>query len=284
MKLIKTASDMRLTRGNMPSSVGFVATMGALHKGHESLIRSAKKDCATVVTSIFVNPSQFEGEQDYKGYPRDMAADLKLLEDWGNDFVFVPSIEDMYPPGGTTVVDTLFLSSVFEGEVRPGHFAGVSTIVAKLFVLVRPDKAYFGQKDAQQAAVIRRLNDDMLFGADIVIKPTVREPDGLACSSRNKFLSPSARRKAQGISKALSSAQALWRTGERRAEELLNSVRRRIQEEDLVLEYAGVVKPDSFTEMDNAETGSLLILAARINGIRLIDNTHLDYSPAIREK
>ena len=198
MRLIHTVAEMSAAQREVPRPLGLVPTMGALHEGHLSLVRRAREENSTAAASIFVNPTQFGPQEDYGSYPRDLDRDLAMLEECGIDLVFLPQPEDMYPPGFDTWVDVDRTASRLEGEARPGHFRGVATVVTKLFTIVRPDRAYFGQKDAQQAQVIRRLNTDLNLGVDPVIMPTVRESDGLAMSSRNAYLNPQEREAALG--------------------------------------------------------------------------------------
>ena len=212
--------DLREARARMPSPVGLVPTMGYLHEGHLSLVRSARAECASVIVSIFVNPTQFGPNEDLASYPRDLPRDLDLLENEGVDLVWTPTPEVMYPPGYQTWVSVEEVTQPLEGGMRPGHFRGVTTIVAKLFNTVQPDKAYFGQKDAQQAVVIRQMARDLNFPLEVLVCPTVREPDGLAMSSRNSYLNPTERQAATLLHRALTAAQAAYNGGERDAQAL----------------------------------------------------------------
>ena len=220
MKTVTTISELRLARLGLPEPVGLVPTMGALHPGHLSLARAAKKECASVVASIFVNPTQFGPSEDLAAYPRDLPRDLGLLEKEGVDLVWTPTPEIIYPPGFQTWVTVEQVSQGLEGSMRPGHFRGVATVVAKLFNAVQPHRAYFGQKDAQQAAVVRRMAADLDFPLEIVVCPTLREADGLAMSSRNAYLNPAERQAATVLSRALQVAKATCLSGAHQGENL----------------------------------------------------------------
>jgi pantoate--beta-alanine ligase len=208
-----TIDELRLARSRLPNPVGFVPTMGYLHAGHTSLVRQAKVECASVVASIFVNPTQFGPQEDFAAYPRDLERDLALLEAAGCELVWTPTPEIMYPPGYQTWITLDEITQSLEGAKRPGHFRGVATVVAKLFIAVQPQRAYFGQKDAQQAAVIRRMARDLDFPIDVIACPTVREPDGLAMSSRNTYLNPAERQAAIVLYRSLQAAKALFIAG-----------------------------------------------------------------------
>jgi pantoate--beta-alanine ligase len=251
--------------------VGLVPTMGALHAGHLSLIEAARAENTIVVVSIFVNPIQFGPGEDFARYPRDPAHDADLLSGAGVDAIYRPSVEVMYPAGSATRVHVSGVSDPLEGAARPGHFEGVATVVSKLFTAVEPDRAYFGQKDAQQAAVVKRLARDLDFPIEIRVCPTVREADGLALSSRNAYLGPDERRAAVSLSSALRLAAAAYAAGERRPEQLRKVLCERLAAEPLAqVEYAEVVDPETFTP-----PGSLAVLAVRIGKTRLIDNHDL---------
>ena len=251
--------------------VGLVPTMGALHAGHLSLIESARRDNHVVVVSIFVNPIQFGPGEDFARYPRDPAHDEDLLSGAGVDAVYRPTVEVMYPAGASTRVHVSGVADPLEGAARPGHFEGVATVVSKLFTAVEPDRAYFGQKDAQQAAVVRRLARDLDFPVEIRVCPTVREADGLALSSRNAYLDPDERRAAAALSLSLRLASAAYAAGERRPEQLRKVLCDSIEAEPLArIEYAEVVDPETFTP-----PGTLAVLAVRVGKTRLIDNQDL---------
>jgi pantoate--beta-alanine ligase len=258
-------------------TIGFVPTMGALHEGHLSLLRLAHGRARRVVASVFVNPTQFGPGEDFDLYPRQLGTDATLLEGEGCDLMFAPDIETLYPPGHTTFVDPGGPALGLEGEQRPGHFRGVATVVCALFHLVRPDVAVFGEKDAQQLAVVRRLARDLHFDVEIVPAPTVREPDGLAMSSRNALLSADERRAATVLYRALQAAAAAIAGGERRSDEVRGVLRAVMEGEPLArLEYAEVVEAESFQPVAAAIAGRVVLpIAARVGRTRLIDNFQL---------
>ena len=261
----------------LPEPVGFVPTMGYLHEGHLSLVRRARKECASVAASIFVNPTQFGANEDLSKYPRNLESDLTLLEEAGADLVWTPTPEIMYPPSFQTWVEVEGLTQPLEGAVRPGHFRGVTTVVAKLFNAVQPQKAYFGQKDAQQAAVLRRMTRDLDFPIEIIICPTVREKDGLAMSSRNSYLSPEERQAATVLFRALSAAQAAYNNGERKAEVLRRIVRELVASESLAnLQYVSCADFESLQEVEEITGKTLLSMAVFVGRTRLIDNFILE--------
>ncbi len=253
--------------------LGLVPTMGYLHEGHISLARRARQECGSVAASIFVNPTQFGPNEDLSRYPRNLEGDLKLLEAAGTDLVWMPTPEVMYPPGFQTWVTVETLTTPLEGAMRPGHFRGVTTIVAKLFNAIRPEKAYFGQKDAQQAAVIRQMTRDLSYPTEIVVCPTVREADGLAMSSRNTYLNPEERRAATVLFRALTAAESAYRTGERDAETLRRLMRGTIETEPLArLQYVSCADYDTLQELETVNSKALLSMAVLIGKTRLIDN------------
>jgi pantoate--beta-alanine ligase len=251
--------------------VGLVPTMGALHAGHVSLVRRARQECERTAVSIFVNPLQFTPGEDFDRYPRRLDADLEVLRAEGVDAAYLPAVEAMYPPGATTRVRVAELDEVLEGVCRPGHFEGVATVVLKLFEAARPHRAYFGQKDAQQAAVVTRLARDLDTGVEIVVCPTVREPDGLALSSRNAYLRGDERRAALCLVRALRAADAAYAAGERDPASLRAAMSEVLDAEPLArVDYAEVVDEGTFTP-----PGRLAVLAVRIGATRLIDNHRL---------
>jgi pantoate--beta-alanine ligase len=256
-------------------SIGFVPTMGALHEGHFSLMEAATAACDVVVVSIFVNPLQFGPGEDLKSYPRDEAADLEAAEEHGVDVVFCPSVAEMYPAGAVTSVSVGRLGEVLEGEVRPGHFAGVATVVAKLFNIVGPRKAFFGQKDAQQLAVVRRMTADLSFDVEVVACPTVRASDGVALSTRNRYLSVDDRRRATALASSLDAGRQALRssrdaeTAQKEMWEIL------ISTDGVDPEYAAAVDPASF-EAPHRDGPILVAVAARVGSTRLIDNQLVD--------
>ncbi len=266
------ATDDRPT----PRSVGFVPTMGALHDGHRSLVQTARQRCDIVVASIFVNPTQFAPNEDFSRYPRTLAEDCQMLEAEGVDVVFTPTAEAMYPPGASTFVEVEGVSDRLDGASRPGHFRGVATVVAKLFHIVQPGLAFFGQKDAAQVAVLRKMVRDLDFPLEIIVCPTVREPDGLAMSSRNRYLSAVERRQALTLSRALHAAEIQVTRGEHRASALLQTVRATLQEEPAIrVDYIAAVDPDTLLPIENVASGALLAVAAYVGTTRLIDNVLL---------
>ncbi|MEW6718254.1 MAG: pantoate--beta-alanine ligase [Chloroflexota bacterium] len=273
MKVVTTLDELRDARRRLASPVGFVPTMGYLHEGHLSLVRCAREECASVVVSIFVNPAQFGRDEDLGAYPRDLPRDLEMLESASADLVWTPTPEVMYPPDFQTWVSVEGVTQPLEGAMRPGHFRGVATVVAKLFNGVQPDKAYFGQKDAQQVVVIQQMNRDLNFPIEIVVCPTVREEDGLAMSSRNTYLNPEERRAARVLYCALSSAQAAFSAGEREAERLRGIMHGVIQAEPLArLQYVSCAHPETLEELRGQADRALLSLAVFVGKTRLIDN------------
>jgi pantoate--beta-alanine ligase len=277
MKTVTTLPELRAARRSLPGPLGLVPTMGFLHEGHISLVRRARAECASVAASIFVNPTQFGPNEDLAKYPRDLPRDLALLEAAGTNLVWTPTAEAMYPPGFQTWVELEKLTKGLEGGMRPGHFRGVTTVVAKLFNAVQPDKAYFGQKDAQQAAVIRQMTKDLDFPIEIVVCPIVREPDGLAMSSRNVYLNPEERQAATVLFRSLSAAKASYDSGERQAERLRALVRGMITSEPLArLQYVSCSDFDSLKELEMVNSKALLSMAVYLGKTRLIDNIVLE--------
>lgn len=267
---MKQASRAAQSAGRI---VGFVPTMGALHEGHFSLVRAAEQQCSPVAVSIFVNPSQFGPGEDFEKYPRSFEPDRAALQELGVEYIFAPAVEEIYPRGFRTSVRVEGISDKFEGKSRPGHFFGVTTVVLKLLEIVRPQFAYFGRKDAQQACIIRRMAADLNLDAEIVVCPIVREPDGLAMSSRNAYLSGEERRAATILSRSLAAVRDKIDSGERAAAPLLEIIRKTIGSERLAqLDYAAIVDADSFEAVDLVKGNCLVLLAARIGSTRLIDN------------
>jgi pantoate--beta-alanine ligase len=278
MMLATTLDELRPARSLLSGPIGLVPTMGFLHEGHLSLVRRARAECGSVAVSIFVNPTQFGPNEDLSKYPRDLQRDLQLLETEGVDLVWTPTPEVMYPPNFQTWVTVDSLTLPLEGAVRPGHFRGVTTVVAKLFNAVQADKAYFGQKDAQQAAVIRRMALDLNFPTEVIICPTIREADGLALSSRNTYLNPAERQAATVLYRSLSAAKAAFEAGERKAEALRKIVTDTVAAEPLAqLQYISCADYDSLQELEQQITGkTLLSMAAYLGKTRLIDNFILE--------
>jgi pantoate--beta-alanine ligase len=257
--------------------------MGALHEGHRSLMRAARAGCDVVVVSIFVNPTQFGPGEDFQHYPRPLEADLAACREEGVDAVFMPAVAQMYPPGAVTTVSVRRLTEGLCGRFRPGHFDAVTTVVAKLFNIVQPDRAYFGQKDAQQAAVIRQMVRDLDWPVEVVVCPTVREPDGLAMSSRNAYLSPEQRRQAVSLSAALVWARTRIEGGERDVAKLVAGMREQIESAGpCQIDYLEVVDADTLEPKPGAAGRCLVALAVRIGGARLIDNVVVDAGDSAR--
>jgi pantoate--beta-alanine ligase len=273
MKVVTTLDDLRHARAALPGPVGLVPTMGYLHEGHLSLARRARAECASVAASIFVNPTQFGPSEDLASYPRDLPQDLSLLEAAGVDLVWTPTPEIVYPAGFQTWVTVEEVARPLEGSQRPGHFRGVATVVAKLFNAFQPDRAYFGQKDAQQVAVIRQMARDLDFPVQIVVCPTVREHDGLAMSSRNAYLNAEQRAAAPVLFRALSAAAAAWAAGQSDAEDLRQLMAGVIDVEPLARrQYVSCADPITLQEMDGPVQRALLSMAVYIGKTRLIDN------------
>lgn len=273
MQTVVSLDEMRLARTGLDGPVGLVPTMGFLHEGHLSLVRQARQECASVAVSIFVNPSQFSPQEDLDKYPRAIQRDLEMLESCGVDLAWVPTTEVVYPPGYQTWVTVEQVSKPLEGESRPGHFRGVATVVAKLFNAVQPHKAYFGQKDAQQAVVIRRMCRDLDFPVEIIICPTVREPDGLAMSSRNVYLSPEERHSATVISRGLFHVREAFASGEHEAKKLVKVVLDVLATEPVVkVQYVSCADPDTLQELEGEVDRALISLAVTVGKTRLIDN------------
>ena len=274
MKTVRTVADLRgALRGR--EDIGLVPTMGYLHEGHLSLIRRAREDCATVVVSLFVNPKQFGEGEDLDAYPRDEQRDAQLAEECGADILFAPGHDKVYPEGFSTTVEIEGVTDVLCGASRPGHFAGVTTVVTKLFNMVGPDVAYFGQKDAQQALVIRKLVRDLDMPVRIEVCPTVREPDGLALSSRNGYLSPEERKSALGLNRALRAAEETVAAGRVAADDVLAAAREQLQQAGVEPEYLELRSAKDLAPVERVNGSTLLAVAAQVGRARLIDNTIL---------
>jgi len=274
MQTVETIAELRTLRRAWAGSVGLVPTMGYLHAGHLALIEQARRTNEQVIVSIFVNPAQFGPHEDYTSYPRDPERDLDMLRQAGVDLVFLPSVEAIYPTGFQTHIEVSGVSQGLEGGRRPGHFRGVATVVGKLFNLTQPDRAYFGQKDAQQVAVIRRMVADLNFPLDIVVVPTLRAANGLALSSRNAFLSEAERAAAPVVYRALSAARDAYEQGTRHPDTLRGILRDVLSSEPLAqLDYVSVADAESLHEITGDSAGALLVsLAVRFGRTRLIDN------------
>src|SRR5271165_2674158 len=261
-------------------TLGFVPTMGALHEGHLSLVRFSKARCDVTAVSIFVNPLQFGPSEDLAKYPRDLERDAKLLDELGVDLLFVPRVDKMYPPGAKTYVLVEELSDKLDGASRPGHFRGVATVVAKLFEIVRPDYAFFGQKDAAQVAVLRKMVSDLNMDVELVVCPIVREQDGLAMSSRNAYLTPEQRRQALVLNRSLLAIQAAAEAGEYDTAKLIEIGKQVIAEEPGArLDYFAIVDPDTLDPIPDVSRDALLAVAAYVGPTRLIDNVVLASGP-----
>ncbi|MBZ5665515.1 MAG: pantoate--beta-alanine ligase [Acidobacteriia bacterium] len=280
MKICSTISEARAACRDARSSskrLGVVPTMGALHEGHLSLVRAAKAQCDAVAVSIFVNPTQFGPKEDLSKYPRQFDRDCRLLEKEAVDILFAPPVEEMYPPGAVTWVLVEGLSEKLDGRSRPGHFRGVTTIVAKLFHILEPDTAFFGQKDAAQLAVIRRMVRDLDFPVEIVACPIVREPDGLAMSSRNAYLNGEERVRALVLQRSLQQAQQGFQAGERNAVNLISAAKEVFaREPQTVLDYFEIVDPDTLDPVERVSQKTLVAVAAHVGATRLIDNLVLE--------
>ena len=270
MNVLKTIAEVRAARASCVSELGLVPTMGFLHAGHLSLVERAREENATVCATIFVNPTQFAPNEDLARYPRDLPRDLALLEAAGCDLVFTPEPAEIYPQGFDTTISVGGVTQGQEGAVRPGHFAGVATVVAKLFNIVQPTRAYFGQKDAQQSVVIRKMVRDLNLPVEVVVAPTVREPDGLAMSSRNSYLTTEQRAQAPALYRALTAAKIAYEAGERDAEALRRAMRRDLA--GFTVDYVSVADAETLRELGRIEGPALASLAARLGKTRLIDN------------
>jgi len=276
VSLVRTVREVREWRRSVSGSLGLVPTMGYLHDGHLSLVDRARRENATVAASLFVNPTQFGPSEDLSRYPRDLDRDRALLEARGCDLLFAPARDEMYPKGFDTFVDVGSISAPLEGERRPGHFRGVATVVLKLFDIVQPQRAYFGQKDAQQLAVLRRMVRDLDVPVEIVGCPIVREADGLAMSSRNSYLRPAERRAATVLYRALCAARDLWTSGERDAETLRVRMRAVLDAEPLArTDYVSVADAENLQELARIEGPALLSMAVFLGKTRLIDNLQI---------
>ncbi|HEX5236478.1 MAG TPA: pantoate--beta-alanine ligase [Silvibacterium sp.] len=279
MQIVRTIAEARLALKALRArraSVGFVPTMGALHEGHLSLVRAARAECDSIVASIFVNPTQFGPQEDFAKYPRTFEADCAALEREEVAVLFAPSTEEMYRAGESTFVNVEGVSGRLDGISRLGHFRGVATVVAKLFHILGPDKAFFGQKDAAQIAVLRKMVRELNFPVELVICPIVRDPDGLAMSSRNRYLSPEERRQALVLSRALGDVSRLAENGEKSAKTLTAAGLARLATEPAIrVDYVSVVDPETLEDVADVSDGALLAVAAYVGTTRLIDNVLL---------
>lgn len=276
MRQVSTVSELRQALRSVQGSVGLVPTMGYLHAGHMALVARARAENDYVVVTIFVNPAQFGPNEDLNRYPRDLDRDLRLLREAKADLVFTPDEPEVYPEGFSTYVTVGNLGEKLEGQFRPGHFRGVATVVAKLFNMVPADRAYFGQKDAQQTVVIKRMARDLNFPHEIVVVPTVREPDGLALSSRNVYLNAEERQSALSLSRSLLLARDMYAGGERNARKIRSAMRALLDATPLVkVDYVTVSDPETLDELEGVEGKALVAVAARVGKTRLIDNVVL---------
>ncbi len=277
MEILRTVAELRgwsREKRIGGKTIGLVPTMGALHAGHASLIRAARELCGSVVVSIFVNPTQFGPNEDFERYPRSFEADCALAEQAGANAVFAPAVEELYPAGSATFVEVAALSDRLDGQSRPGHFRGVATVVAKLLIVAEADRAFFGQKDAAQVAVLRRMVADLRLPTEIVVCPIVREPDGLALSSRNVYLNAAQRRQALVLSRVVWLVEAMTAGGERRAGVLIDAAQRAFASEPSVrVDYIELVDWKTLERVEAAAPGSLFAVAAWVGATRLIDNT-----------
>jgi pantoate--beta-alanine ligase len=277
MQVINTIAEMKKISREFRGTVGFVPTMGYLHEGHLTLVRHAREANEITVVSIFVNPAQFGPNEDFDRYPRNYDRDLSLLEKEKTDFVFMPAASEMYPEGYNTWVEVNKVTDRLEGAVRPGHFRGVATIVTKLFNIVKPTRAYFGQKDAQQCVVIKKMIIDLNLDLEMIIVPTVREPDGLAMSSRNVYLNSDERQQAPVLYRALSTAHVMWSEGERDSNRLKQSMIKLLQQKNLArVEYISIADGLTLNELEKVEPPAIISLAVRFGKTRLIDNILLE--------
>ncbi|WP_041083677.1 pantoate--beta-alanine ligase [Thermotoga profunda] len=275
MQIIRTVSDMKNLAEKLrkEKTIGFVPTMGYLHQGHLSLVKRSKAENDITVVSIFVNPTQFGPNEDYTSYPRDLKRDLSMIEKEGVDFVFVPEVEEMYPKGYSTYVNEESLSKYLCGKSRPGHFRGVCTVVTKLFNIVKPHRAYFGQKDAQQFRIIRRMVRDLNMDVEVIECPIVREPDGLAMSSRNVYLSTQEREQAVALNKSLKMAESLYRSGEKSASRIIEKILDYLSSFDkLKVDYVEIVDEESLEPVSQINKKVIVALAVWVGKARLIDN------------
>lgn len=282
MKTLTRVAEMQVAAAGLRGlgrRIGFVPTMGALHEGHLSLVRAARQHADVTVVSIFVNPAQFGPQEDYRAYPRDLVGDSDRLQQEGVDFLFAPPVEEIYPPDFQTYAAVEQVSAPLEGRFRPGHFRGVATVVLKLFHIVQPHLAFFGQKDAQQCVVVRQMVRDLSLPVDIVVCPTVREPDGLALSSRNAYLNREERRAATVLFRSLCRARQLLEAGERRAEAILGEMRALVEQEPRArIDYVELVEAGSLQPLELVAGHALIALAVRIGPARLIDNMLVEES------
>ena len=277
MQIIETVAEMQKVRRSLKGSVGFVPTMGYLHEGHLTLVRRSREANDYTIVSIFVNPTQFGPNEDFDRYPRDYPRDFALLEKEKTDFVYLPTPAQMYPEGYNTWVDVYKVTDRLEGAIRPGHFRGVATVVNKLFNIIQPSRAYFGQKDAQQCIVIKKMVIDLNMNLEMIVIPTVREPDGLAMSSRNVYLSPDERRQAPVLNRSLVLAKDMWSAGERDSTKIRTAMLDLIKQYPLgKIEYISIADALTLRELERAESPAVISMAVKFGNTRLIDNILLE--------
>jgi pantoate--beta-alanine ligase len=277
MKIIETIAEMQKIRRELRGTLGFVPTMGYLHEGHLSLVKYSRQANNYTAASIFVNPTQFGPNEDFDRYPRDYPRDFAMLEKEKTDFVFLPSPKEMYPEGYNTWVEVFKVTDRLEGAIRPGHFRGVATVVTKLFNIVQPARAYFGQKDAQQCVVVKKMVADLNMNLEVIICPTLREKDGLAMSSRNVYLNPEERAQAPVLHKALSTAHVMWAEGERDSSKLRQTVVDIIRQKPLgKIEYVSIANAFTLEELEQSQPPAVISLAVKFGKTRLIDNILLE--------
>jgi len=277
MKVIETITEVKKARYKLKGTVGLFPTLGYLHEGHLSLVRSSRQENDHTISSIFVNPTQFGPSEDFKNYPREFQRDLALLEEEGVEFVFMPSMKEMYPKGYNTWVDIEKVTERLEGAARPTHFRGVTTIVAKLFNILEPTRAYFGQKDAQQLFVIKKMVAELNMNIEVITCPTVREVDGLAMSSRNSYLNPEERKSASVLYQSLNLAKEMWSQGEKDAGKIRNKMEKLIHQHPLaIIDYISIADTETLEEMEKIKPPALVSLAVKIGKPRLLDNILLE--------
>jgi pantoate--beta-alanine ligase len=279
VRVVPSLAELRERHRDLPRPIGVVPTMGYLHEGHASLMRRAREECASVIVTLFVNPTQFGPNEDFSRYPRDFERDSRLCEQAGVDLLYAPPTEQVYPEGFSTSVDVGGLTARWEGEHRPGHFRGVATVVTKLLTSTRPDRAYFGEKDFQQLQVVERLARDLDLGVEIVPCQTVRERDGLALSSRNAYLDADTRPQAAAIFGGLRAAQLAAARGEKDASTLVALVERELAAADFWVDYVAIVDPSTLEPLSRVDRPARALVAARLGPVRLIDNLPIEPAP-----
>jgi pantoate--beta-alanine ligase len=276
VRVVPSLAELRQLHRDLPRPIGVVPTMGYLHAGHAALMRQARAECASVIVTLFVNPTQFGPNEDFARYPRDFERDSRLCEQEGVDLLYAPTTEQVYPAGFSTSVEVGSLTARWEGEHRPGHFRGVATVVTKLLTSTRPDRAYFGEKDFQQLRVVERLARDLDLPVEVVPCPTVREPDGLALSSRNAYLDADTRPQASAIFEGLRAAQLACAEGEREVDALVARIECKLLAADFRIDYIAIVDPEALEPLRRVERPARALVAARLGPVRLIDNMPIE--------